>query len=446
MSDLADPFPGEFRLVRELGRGAFGVVWLAEDLSPLRRNVALKFVRGTAGRGRLALDLLRHEARLLASFSHPHIVRVYAWRQPLGANFPCLVLQYVAGGSLKGRVERAGPLRWDIATRYTTDIAEGLAAMHARGVVHRDVKPDNLLHDPDNDEALLTDLGIAARLTDPASEGGTPYFTAPEGFDGVLSPALDVYSLAASLFWLVTGHHAFDGESRASLRRAIEAGLPTRDPRFAGVPTTLERHIRAGLRADANERPSLDVFAHDLRASLNLLMADRLAPPTSAVDLRLSVYRVTPSGVDVLLAATAGETEILPREGRTVPAIPDRVTLHTGDRVRVSVVADRPGYLVVFNVGPTGRLNLILPPTPNDRPMPPMDVELTPPAGRERLVALWTQNPLRLEARSEYEATRDLGRVEEMLERLPAEARQVVVLELDHRPGERGVYASRGQR
>src|SRR4051812_28406923 len=95
--ELADPFPGEFRLVRELGRGEFGVVWLARDLSPLGRDVALKFVRGASERGARALELLRHEAGLLASFSHPHIVRVHAWRQPLGADYPCLVLQYVAG-------------------------------------------------------------------------------------------------------------------------------------------------------------------------------------------------------------------------------------------------------------------------------------------------------------------------------------------------------------
>ena len=79
------------------------------------------------------------------------------------------------------RVEQHGPLRWDIATRYVTDIAEGLAAMHARGVVHRDVKPDNLLYDPENDEALLTDLGVAARLTDPASQGGHAVLHRPRG-------------------------------------------------------------------------------------------------------------------------------------------------------------------------------------------------------------------------------------------------------------------------
>ena len=128
------------------------------------------------------------------------------------------------------------------------------------------------------------------------------------------------------------------------------------------------------------------------------------------------------------------ETEPLGPEPGTIPARPDRVTLHTGDRVRVTVVADRPGHVVVFNVGPTGKLNLILPTTPTDgRSIPPVEVELTPPAGRERLVALWTRDPLPIEDRGEKDATLAMGRVEEALGRLPAEAREAVVLELDHR-------------
>jgi Domain of unknown function (DUF4384) len=143
------------------------------------------------------------------------------------------------------------------------------------------------------------------------------------------------------------------------------------------------------------------------------------------------VYRVTPSGA-ALLGATKAEADHLRHE--TVPAVPDRVTVHTGDRVRVSVTTDRPGYFVVFNVGPTGRLNLILPPTPTVAGQAvPMEVELTPPAGRERLVALWTRDPLPLEDHGEHDATRAMGRVEEALGCLPGEARQVVVLELDHR-------------
>src|SRR4051812_27084364 len=150
-----EPFPGEFRLERLLGHGAFGEVWLARDLSPLARLVALKFLplSGPAQRNDQALAALRNEARILASLPHPNVVQIHAWKQ---APAPCLVLQYVPGGSLDQRVSRAGPLSWNLAARYVADAADGLLLVHGKGVIHRDVKPANVLLDEDSDEALLT--------------------------------------------------------------------------------------------------------------------------------------------------------------------------------------------------------------------------------------------------------------------------------------------------
>src|SRR5438105_4976864 len=88
------------------------------------------------------------------------------------------------------------------AAHDTADAADGLLLVHGKGVIHRDIKPANVLLDQDSDEALLTDFGIAARLVERGSAAGTPRFMAPEAFAGDVSPALDVYGLAASLFWL----------------------------------------------------------------------------------------------------------------------------------------------------------------------------------------------------------------------------------------------------
>src|SRR5207248_5813693 len=126
-TSLPDPFPDEFRLVKLLGEGAFGWVWLAEDLK-LRRQVALKTLKGIIGRQRL--ELLEREANLLGQFSHPNIVRVHAWRESDAG--PYLVLQYVSGGSFEERVRRDGPLSWDLAARYVADVGEGLVAVHKR--------------------------------------------------------------------------------------------------------------------------------------------------------------------------------------------------------------------------------------------------------------------------------------------------------------------------
>src|SRR5262245_5176363 len=124
VADPGDPFPDEFQLVRKLGDGAFGDVWLAEDLSPLGRLVALKFLR-TGGRpAGPALASLQNEARLLAALRHPNLVAVHAWRTVPGSGAPCLVMQYVPGGSLDRRVEQDGPLPWALAARYVADIAD----------------------------------------------------------------------------------------------------------------------------------------------------------------------------------------------------------------------------------------------------------------------------------------------------------------------------------
>jgi serine/threonine protein kinase len=456
-----DPFPGEFRVERRLGAGAFGEVWLAEDLH-LGRPVALKFLRVAKGRDPAqALAVLRNDARLLASVNHPNLLPVYAWRQAEAPEGPtaCLVLRYSAGGSLEGRVRREGRLPWHLAARYVADAADGLAAAHARGIVHRDVKPANLLWDPERDEVLLADFGIAARLSDPSSPAGTPSFMAPEAFDGRLSPAVDVYALAATLFRLVAGEVPFPADSLTELRRLARAGLPEPDPRCAGLPGALERLVRAGLAARPEDRPTLADFGAALRGSLNLLLADTLllaAPgPVSAapVNLRLLVSRQVDQDTFVPVAATAAPAEGVLRDMRQVPPAPGSVRLRTGDRVRLEVVADRPGHVSVFNVGPTGNLNLLYPAEGASPPLLPahrtlhvQDVQLTPPQGRERLFALWTREPLPLRldellslaeqgtvpGSGPARATRDMVRVKASLGTLRPEDRAAVVLELDH--------------
>jgi serine/threonine protein kinase len=455
---LPDPFPGEFRIIGRLGCGAFGDVWLAEDLH-LGRSVALKFLKvGGRHNPEQRLAALRNDARLLAAVRHPNVLQVYAWRQ--AAAGPCLVLQYAAGGSLKDRVCRDGPLPWHLATRYVADAADGLLAAHARGIVHRDVKPANLLWDSATDEALLTDFGIAARLGDAATPAGTAGFMAPEAFAGEVSPPLDTYSLAATLFWLTAGEIPFAAATVGELVEAINRGLAQPEPRCAGLPASLEDLVRAGLAFRAPDRPTLADFAAALRGALNRLLADTLtlAQPHSnyEVQLRLLVSRQVGPQSFVPVASSAPPAEFALRDFKRVPPAPERVRLHTGDRVRLEVQAARPGFVTVFNIGPSGNLNLLYPAQPPagaDRPLLAahqplhvLDVELTPPVGRERLFALWCRDPLplRLEELATltgitagpvsqcYQATRDIVRVRRSWDQIPLRDRYVVVLEVDH--------------
>jgi serine/threonine protein kinase len=484
--------PG-YRIYKFLGAGTFGEVWLAQDLN-LPRVVAAKTLKvGVKGKDQAqALEALRQDANLLTEVEHPNIVRVYAWLTVHDQHY--LVMQYVSGGSLADLLKNEGPLDWQRAARYIADVGEGLLEVHARGIVHRDVKPANILWDPRKDEALLTDFGIAARLTQPANIAGSLPYMAPEAYDGRVLPALDVYSLAASLFHLITGSAPFPGPTISEFMAQIPPGLPIPDTRCTGIPEPLEQIIREGLSADPKSRPDLKAFVTRLRGTLNQLigdsfaMAHRIAAPVPAtepatgvtpkgpddpatevgapprpapVDLRLVVSRqVNPlSFVPVAATHPSQPPGRVTRDMKKVPPSPDQVRLRTGDRVRIDVLADRPGFLTVFNVGPTGRLNLLFPDIDPqlagttsriemNQPLHIVDVEMTPPAGRERLIAVWTREPLPLRldelhslvehnsgdrpASRPYIATRDMKRVRQSVQQLRPDDWQAVVLEIDH--------------
>ena len=370
-------------------------------------------------------------------------------------------MEYVAGGSLEDQVQRDGALSWQDAWRYAADVADGLKVVHAKGLVHRDIKPANLLWDADRDEVLLTDFGLAARLGWSNRPAGTPLFMAPESFAGAVTPPTDVYSLSATLFWLVTRQPPFlpvgstSDEIVVELPRLIEQGLPTPEPRCAGLPEALEQLIRAGLAADPQQRPPLSTFAERLRGSLNHLLTDSLmilpvdTAPAASAGRQLRVSRATAHGYQPVAAEAPLPSPT--RNMKKVPPAPPRMYLRTGDRVRIEVTADRDAFVTVFNVGPTGDFNLLYPEGP--RPPAPqpdvragnvltiLDVEMAPPKGRERLAAIWSGRPLPLseadlrrlaEGAAASQATRNMRRVQQALQTLASDERHTAVLELDH--------------
>jgi serine/threonine protein kinase len=456
--DWPDPFPGRYRVKELLGEGAFGRVWLAEDLSPLGRLVALKAVKlaGPAVVTQRALEGLRNEARVLAGISHPHVVHVYDWLQHGDDHY--LVLQYVPGGSLAARLRAQGPFPWQQAARYAADVGEALLHVHAHGVIHRDVKPANVLWEPGADEAVLTDFGLSTRLAGKDLVAGTPLYMAPEAFRGQVTPAGDVYGLAATLFTLVAGEPPFPADNEDDLRARIDQGLSKHDPRFRAFPEPLEQLLRAALTAGPDRRSKLHTFVVGLRGVLNQLLADTLAQAPgqgqrpAPVDLRLIVSRRQSDSTFAPVSTTHPQSPGLTRDLKRVPPPPGQVRLRTGERVRLQVVTDRPGHVAVFNVGPTGNLNLLYPSGSDaplveaHQPLDLLDVELTPPAGRERVFAVWSQAPLPLRPEEllslagqpegpvsqPYHATRDMKRLQESVQRLPPNTWHAVVLELDH--------------
>ncbi|WP_166140694.1 serine/threonine-protein kinase [Nocardioides ochotonae] len=205
---------GRYSLVREIGRGGMGAVWLGRD-EVLGREVALKRIGPAPGHDdpSVALERAGREARLAARLNHPHVVAVF---DLLGeGDDQWLVMEYVAGSTLSQLVRSSGPLSPDQAASLLSQAAEGLAAAHEAGIVHRDVKPSNILVTPDG-QVKLTDFGIARggtdlTLTRTGLVTGSPAYLAPEVASGQpATAASDVWSLGATLFHALAGHPPYD--------------------------------------------------------------------------------------------------------------------------------------------------------------------------------------------------------------------------------------------
>jgi hypothetical protein len=211
----------QYRLVRLLGRGGMGAVYLARDLA-LDREVAIKVVK-TDSSPREIHDRLRREARTAAKLSHPNIVPLHAFGEVEG--MPYFVMGYVRGESLAARLRRDGKLPDDEARRIVADLAEALDHAHRQGVVHRDVKPDNVLLDDESGRALLTDFGVAKALgrsetlTAVGSVVGTPPYMSPEQAAGRadIDGRSDIYSLGVMAYAMLTGRLPFEGKTAADV-------------------------------------------------------------------------------------------------------------------------------------------------------------------------------------------------------------------------------------
>ena len=216
---------GRYRLERLLGAGAMGDVHLAWD-QQLERRVALKFLRtAAAAADTSAVARFRAEARVAARLEHPHVATVYDTGEAEGQQL-FIAMAYYPGETLRERIARA-PLSLDDALRVATQVASALAAAHAAGIVHRDVKPANVLFDAGG-AARLADFGIATLLEQPDdlaldSAVGTPAYMSPEQARGeAVDPRTDLWALGVMLHEMLTGHRPSAAASAAARSEALD--------------------------------------------------------------------------------------------------------------------------------------------------------------------------------------------------------------------------------
>ena len=260
---------GRYRLVRQLAAGGMGTVWLAQD-ERLERPVALKLLHPQPGLSRAEAELVSQralrEARLTARLHHPNAVPVYDVVEHAGQ--PCLIMQYLPSRSLQAILEQHGPLPPAEVARIGAQLAAALAAAHQAGIVHRDVKPGNVLIAEDG-TVKLTDFGVShalgdASLTSTGMVTGTPAYLAPEVARGVPSSfASDVHSLGATLYAAAEGAPPYgSGQNPMATLHRVASGRPNPPTRSGPLNPLLGRM----LATDPAQRPAMPEVADTLRA------------------------------------------------------------------------------------------------------------------------------------------------------------------------------------
>jgi Tol biopolymer transport system component len=337
---------GPYEIVAPLGAGGMGEVYTARD-TRLERTVAVKVLGGHFAGRPDARQRFEREAKTVSGLNHPNICVLHDVGQQGDIDY--LVMEYVEGETLLDRLAR-GPLPLGQALRYATEIADALDKAHRSGVVHRDLKPGNVMLTKSG--AKLLDFGLAKVAATEASGGlstlatearpltetgtlvGTFQYMSPEQLEGREADGRsDLFALGAVLYEMVTGRRAFEGKSQASLVSAIMASEP---PPISALqpmtPPALERIVRTCLAKDPDDRWQ---SAHDLAAELRWIAeaGSQAGVPAPTVARRKSRERWAWGLVAALgLAAAAAGGVLLARRG--APAEPTRFAIPTASGLR----------------------------------------------------------------------------------------------------------------
>ena len=305
--DLSGQVVRGYELREKVGSGGFGAVYRAYQKG-IDREVAIKIILPEFVNKPEFVQRFEAEARLIARLEHFHIVPLYDyWYEPGGNAY--LVMRWLRGGSLRELVDE-GPLSFDLVLRLLRQTAEALSAAHRAGVIHRDIKPDNILLDEQHN-AYLSDFGIAKDLISPAhltksGTVGSPGYMSPEQFFGEqVSPQSDIYSLGMTLYECLCGTHPFPTNHMKHLRLPI----PPPSARRPEVPPALDAVL---LRATSKEPDARFASVAELARAFEAALAQK----ETRADHSVTTPSETPA--QQLQPAKVGQDETLRMEGQTI--------------------------------------------------------------------------------------------------------------------------------
>ncbi len=326
MADRIGERFGNYRLIRLLGRGGFAEVYLGEHME-LGTQAAVKVLH--AQLSSKDVERFNAEARTIARLAHPHIVRLLEFATEQGT--PFLVMDYAPGGTLRERHPRGTPLPLETVLSYVRQVADALDYAHQEKLIHRDVKPENLLLNAKG-QVLLGDFGIATVAQSSHSQStqdalGTITYMAPEQIQGKPRPASDLYALGVIVYEWLTGEPPFSGSfGEIATQHLFVPPQPLRE-RVPTISEAVESVVLMALAKDPKERfANVQAFANALEAAsqgapAHLFAPTRITPPALA---DASTISVTPNnhpsaGVS---QANAGQPAFNPFSTPTVPARP----------------------------------------------------------------------------------------------------------------------------
>jgi serine/threonine-protein kinase len=292
---------GRYTLERSLATGGMGTVWLARD-DVLDRPVAVKLLNEGLLADEHAAERFRREAMTAAAVTHPHMANVFDYLDHDGR--PGIVMEYVEGETLATRLARCAPLPADEAVHIAVGVLEALEAAHAAGIVHRDIKPGNILLATDG-SVKVTDFGIARALgsSDLTQTGmlmGTPHYIAPEQVAGEpASPASDVYAVGAVLYEMLTARKPFEADTPVAVAMArLHAEPPLPSTLHASIPPGLEQVAMRALAREPGQRfASADEMRRALTGVSNETQLLRVLPTDQTIAFRARPAPVKPASV-----------------------------------------------------------------------------------------------------------------------------------------------------